>query len=100
MNAHSGKYPHPGPMWTCLASKTTGLGVHLTTVQFGNRMVLELWMWAQCAKQVVSDSLGLVNFKISLVDSFLCLPEGRATFFGEIFKDIQLQRYSRVLLNN
>ena len=38
----------------------------------------------QCAKKVVSDSLGLVDFAIGLVIFVLNLPEGQVLFFGEI----------------
>ena len=36
-----------------------------------------------CAKKVVSDSLGLVDFAIGLVNSVLILPNGLVTFFDE-----------------
>ena len=38
----------------------------------------------QCAKKVVSDSPGLVDFLIRLVNSVLNLPDGQVTFFEEI----------------
>ena len=38
----------------------------------------------QCAKKVVSDSLGLVDFAIGLVIFVLNLPEGQMLYFGEI----------------
>ena len=39
----------------------------------------------QCAKKVVSDSLGLVDFAIGLVIFVLNnLPEGQVLYFGEI----------------
>ena len=38
---------------------------------------------AQCAKKVVSDSLGLVDFAIGLVNSVLNLPDGQVAFFEE-----------------
>ena len=37
----------------------------------------------QCAKKVVSNSLGLVDFVTRLVNSVLNLPDGQAKFFGE-----------------
>ena len=37
----------------------------------------------QCAKKVVSDSPGLVDFFIRLVNSVLNLPDGQVTFFEE-----------------
>ena len=37
----------------------------------------------QCAKKVVSDSLGLVDFAIGLVNSIFNLPNGRVMFFEE-----------------
>ena len=36
-----------------------------------------------CTKKVVSDSLGLVDFAIGLVNSVLILPDGLVTFFDE-----------------
>ena len=38
----------------------------------------------QCAKKVVSDSLGLVDFAIGLVIFVLNLPEGQVLYFVEI----------------
>ena len=38
----------------------------------------------QCAKKVVSDSLGLVGFVIGLVIFVLNLPDGQVLFLGEI----------------
>ena len=38
----------------------------------------------QCAKKVVSDSPGLVDFFIRLMNSVLNLPDGQVTFFEEI----------------
>ena len=38
----------------------------------------------QCAKKVVSDSLGLVDFAIGLVIFVLNLPQGQVLYFGEI----------------
>ena len=37
----------------------------------------------QCAKKVVSDSLGLVDFVIGLVNSVFNLPEGQVMYFEE-----------------
>ena len=37
----------------------------------------------QCAKKVVSDSLGLVDFAIGLVNSVFKLPDGQVMFFEE-----------------
>ena len=37
----------------------------------------------QCAKKVVSDSPGLVDFAIGLVNSVFNLPEGQLMFFEE-----------------
>ena len=38
----------------------------------------------QRAKKVVSDSLGLVDFAVGLVNSFLKLPDGQVSFLGEM----------------
>ena len=43
----------------------------------------------QHAEKVVSDSLGLVDFAIGLVNSFLNLPNGQVKFFGEIKVKLQ-----------
>ena len=37
----------------------------------------------QCAKKVVSDSPGLVDFAIGLVNSVFHLPDGQVMFFEE-----------------
>ena len=37
----------------------------------------------QCVKEVVSDSPGLVDFAIGLVNSVLNLPDGQLIFLGE-----------------
>ena len=37
----------------------------------------------QCAKKVMSDSPGLVDFTIGLVNSVLNLPDGQVKFFEE-----------------
>ena len=38
----------------------------------------------QCAKKVMSDSPGLVDFAFGLVIFVLNLPDGQVLFFGEI----------------
>ena len=38
----------------------------------------------QCAKKVVSDSPGLVDFATGLVNSVLNLPDRQVTFWGEV----------------
>ena len=40
-------------------------------------------MYIQCAKKVVSDSLGLVDFAIRLVNSVFNLPDVQVMFFEE-----------------
>ena len=40
-------------------------------------------MGIQCAKKVVSDSPGLVDFAIGLVNSVFNLPDGQVMFFEE-----------------
>ena len=37
----------------------------------------------QCAKKVVSNSLGIVDFAIGLVNFVLNLPDGQVKFFEE-----------------
>ena len=41
------------------------------------------WMPIQRAKKVVSDSPGLVDFAIGLVNSVFNLPDGQVMFFEE-----------------
>ena len=45
---------------------------------------------SQCARKVVSDSPGLVDFAIGLVISVLNLRNGLVLFFGEIQITFQL----------
>ena len=40
-------------------------------------------MRLQLAKKVVSDSLGLVDFAVGLVNPVVNLPEGQVKFFGK-----------------
>ena len=48
-------------------------------------MHYSLWkiFYTQCAKKVVSDSPGLVDFAIGLVNSVFNLPDGQVMFFEE-----------------
>ena len=50
-----------------------------------NRLLIVLGsiLLFQCAKKVVSDSPGLVDFAIGLVNSFINLPDGQMKFFEE-----------------
>ena len=41
------------------------------------------WQYERRAKKVVSDSLGLVDFAIRLVNSVLNLPDGKVKYFEE-----------------
>ena len=43
-------------------------------------------MFLQRAKKVVSDSPGLVDFAIGLVNSVINLPDGQVNFFEEFDK--------------
>ena len=47
----------------------------------------------QQAKEVVSDSLGLVDFAIGLVNSVLNLPDGQVRFLGEFKLSILLVNF-------
>ena len=49
-------------------------------------IILETSMIGQRAKKVVSDSPGLVDFAIRLVNSVLNLPNGQLVMFFEEFK--------------
>ena len=44
-----------------------------------NKIIIELP--SQCAKKVVSDSLGLVEFAIGQVNAVFKLPDGQVMFF-------------------
>ena len=44
---------------------------------------LTFWASNQCAKKVVSDTPGLVDFSIGLVNSVFNLPDGQVMFFEE-----------------
>ena len=41
------------------------------------------FIWIQLAKKVVSDSPGLLDFAIGLVNSVFSLPNGQVIFFEE-----------------
>ena len=59
---------------------------HVVVVQRRQRNVQKSVMHVQslqCAKIVVSDSLGLVDFVIGLVNSVFNLPEGQVVYFEE-----------------
>ena len=45
-------------------------------------MLLFFFRYKQHAKKVVSESLGLVDFAIGLVNSGLNLPDGQINFWG------------------
>ena len=45
-------------------------------------MISNLLASVQCAKKVVSDSLGLVDFAAGLVNSVLNLPDGQVILGG------------------
>ena len=51
-------------------------------------------MTTQRAEKVVSDSLGLVDFAVRLVNSVINLPNGQVKFFGEF----KLQKYCEINL--
>ena len=46
----------------------------------------------QCAKKVLSDSPGLVDFPVGLVDSVCDLPDGQVKFLGKTLEEIQNYR--------
>ena len=46
-------------------------------------IILQLFLYTRCAKKVVSDSPGLVDFAIGLVNSVINLPDGQVNFFEE-----------------
>ena len=53
-----------------------------------------------CAKKVVSDSPGLVDFAIGLVNSVINLPDGQVNFFEEfkLQKNCELNLLIKTLL--
>ena len=46
-------------------------------------IILQLFLYTWCAKKVVSDSPGLVDFAIRLVNSVINLPDRQVKFFEE-----------------
>ena len=59
---------------------------HVVVVQRRQRNVQKSVMHVQslqCAKIVVSDSLGLIDFVIGLVNSVFNLPQGQVMYFEE-----------------
>ena len=51
--------------------------VDFATIKF------QIFCVVQCAKKVVSDSPGLVDFAVGLVNSVFNLPDGQVMFFEE-----------------
>ena len=45
---------------------------------------ITLFLHLQCTKKVVSDSPGLVDFAIWLVNSVVNLPDGQVMFFEQV----------------
>ena len=50
------------------------------------RFIAQISLQSQCAKKVVSDSPGLVDFAIGLVNSLFNFPKG----LGKIFRRIKI----------
>ena len=59
------------------------LQVHVTRDNCPRRQSLQLFCNRQRAKKVVSESPGLVDFAIGVVNSVLNLPDGQVRFFEE-----------------
>ena len=63
--------------------------MHVQSCSFANLNLLfflhdpEIWLPWQCGKKVVSDSTGLVDFAIGLVNSAFNLPDGQVGYFEE-----------------
>ena len=53
----------------------------------------------QCAKRVVSDTPGLVDFAIGLLNSVLNLPDGQVKYFEEfnLQKNFKINSWGRKL---
>ena len=47
-------------------------------------IILQLFLYTWCAKKVVSDSPGLVDFAIRLVNSVINFSDGQVSFFEEL----------------
>ena len=47
-------------------------------------IIIIICMYIQRAKKVMSDSLGLVDFAIGLVNSVFNLPDGQVIFFEQL----------------
>ena len=45
--------------------------------------------YTKCAKKVVSDSSGLEDFPVRLLESIRHLPDGQVKFLGKIFDEIE-----------
>ena len=61
-----------------------GLNIHRGMVYSSKQETTVLkFRLGQCAKKVVSDSPGLVDFAIGLVNSVFNLPDGQVMFFEE-----------------
>ena len=72
-------------LFICRIINYTGTVEPLYNSHFGDRRKRPLWrgLNMQRAKKVVSDSLGLVDFAIRLVNSDFNLPDGQVIFFYE-----------------
>ena len=74
-------YIHPDTI-TLLTSGTFDT-YHILTAGGKGREQIENALQAQRAKKVVSDSPGLVDFAIGLVNSVFNLPDGQVMFYEE-----------------
>ena len=81
--------PDLSPRFTCIKSKLVkhkNLAWFLILASLFDRGMQRVNFWLplrQRAKQVVSNSLGLVDIAIGLVNSVFNLPDGRVMFFEE-----------------
>ena len=73
-------YDITGTKQVWVSQPSTGLDKRQATLQLCIRAGGEQ---NQCAKKVVSDSRGLADFAIGLVNSVFNLPDGQVMFFEE-----------------
>ena len=53
------------------------------------------WLWYQGTKKFRSDSPGLVDFVVGLVDFILHLPDGQVKFSGKFLSEINWQEHCK-----
>ena len=59
-------------------------------------MLVDKWLCTQCAKKVLSDSPGLVDFAIGLVNSVINLSDGQVVQV-KYFEEFNLQKSCEII---